>query len=195
MRNEREHDMARAALAGAKALGPECSDESLGAQFGRRQVLKQAGLILGAGGALAAFALPARAAGKDFDPDDIDGLWQAVISASDNSFLPFGTFELYGDTLWISSGQPDLTQAALSSTLWGTFKQIGHRTFRGIGRFWTYDIGANPTGFGTVDQTTTVSPDGKSYRGEGPLQFFDNNGNPLAPLTILIDKGTRITFP
>jgi|ERR1700687_5795022 len=57
------------------------------------------------------------------------------------------------------------------------------------------DLSANPTGFGTVDQTNTLSEDGKTYHGEGPLQFFDNDGNPLGPATTLFDDGKRITFP
>jgi hypothetical protein len=122
------------------------------------------------------------------------GLWQGVVSAQDNSFPPFGTFELYGGTIWISSGQTDLTPTALSSALWAVFKPVGQRTVRGIGRFWTYDSNANPTGFGAVDQITTVSEDGKTYHGEGPLQFFDNDGNALGSPTIIIDTGKRIAF-
>jgi hypothetical protein len=123
--------------------------------------------FLGASGALAALAIPVGAA-----------------------------IELYGGGgIWISSGQTDLTPAALASSLWAIFKRVGPRNFRGIGRFWTYDPSGNPTGFGTVDQTTTVSEDGKTYHGEGPPQFFDNAGNPLGPATTIFDDGKRITFP
>jgi hypothetical protein len=160
----------------------------------RRKMLKRAGMVLGASGALAALAIPAGATSGEDDADEIAGLWHGVVSAKDHSFPPFKTFELYGG-VWISSGQPDLTPAALASSLWGTFKRVGHCKFRGIGRFWTYDPNANPTGFGTVEQTTTVSEDGKTYHGEGPLQFFDNNGHSLGPPTTIIDKGTRINFP
>lgn len=162
----------------------------------RRHMLKGAGMFLGASGALSALAVPAGATseGEDKDADEIVGLWQGVVSAQDNSFS-FKTFEQYGDRTWISSGQTDLTPAALSSSLWGIFKRVGHRKFRGIGRFWTYDPRANPTGFGAVDQTTTVSEDGKTYHGEGSLQFFDINGNSLGRPTTILDDGTRITFP
>jgi hypothetical protein len=160
----------------------------------RRHMLKGAGMFLGASGVLATLAIPAGSATESQDADEIVGLWQGVVSAQDNSFPSFKTFELYGG-IWISSGQTDLTPAVLASSLWGTFKRVGHRKFRGIGRFWTYDPNANPTGFGAVDQTTTVSEDGKTYHGEGPLQFFDNNGNPLGPPTTILDDGTRITFP
>ncbi len=164
-------------------------------QANRRQMLKRAGMVLGASGAFAALATPAGATSEDQDADEIVGLWQGLVSAKDNSFPPFATFEQYGGGLWIGSGQTDLTPAALSSALWGTFKRVGHRKFRGIGRFWTYDPNANPTGFGAVDQTTIVSEDGKTYHGEASLQFFDNNGNPLGPPTTIIDKGNRIAFP
>jgi hypothetical protein len=70
-----------------------------------------------------------------------------------------------------------------------------HSGAGGIGRFWTYDPNANPTGFGAVDQTTTVSENRKTYHGKGSLQFFDNNGNSLGPPTTILDDGTRITFP
>ena len=161
----------------------------------RRNMLKGAGMFLGASGALAALAIPVGAASEQ-DADEILGLWQGVISAPDNSFPPFKTFEQYGGGgIWISSGQTDLTPAALSSALWGTFKRVGHRQFRGIGRFWTYGPGGTPTGFGAADQITTVSEDGKTYHAEGPLQFFDNAGNSLGPATTLFDDGNRITFP
>jgi hypothetical protein len=159
----------------------------------RRNMLKGAGMFLGASGAL---AIPVGAASEDQVADEILGLWQGVISAPDGSFPSFKTFELYGGGgIWISSGQTDLTPAALGSSLWATFKRVGHRQFRGIGRFWTYDPSGNPTGFGAVDQTTAVSEDGKTYHGEGPLQFFDNDGNPLGPGTTTFDDGKRITFP
>ena len=158
-------------------------------------MLKRAGMVLGASGALATLALPARASSDDQGQIEIFGLWRGVISAQDNSFPPFDTFELYGGGLWISSGQNDLTPATLASTLWGAFKRIDTRKFRGIGRFWLYDPSANSIGYATLDQITTVSEDGKTYHGEGPLQFFDNNGNPLGPSTTISDDGTRIASP
>jgi hypothetical protein len=161
----------------------------------RRNMLKGAGIFLGASGALAALAIPVDATREDQDADELVGLWQGVISAPDNSFPTFKTFELYsGGGIWIASGQTDLTPAALASALWGIFKRVGHRKFRGTGRFWTYDVSASPTGFATVDGTTTVSEDRKTYHGEGPLQFFDNDGNPRGPATTIFDDGKRITF-
>lgn len=175
------------------------SPEQGGFYVDRRNMLKGAGMFFGASGALAALAVPAGANGSDEDADEIAGLWQGVVSAADNSFPAFKTFEIYGGQIWLSSGQTDLTPAALSSTLWAVFKRVGHRKFRGIGRFWTYSTpdgtNATPSGFGAVDQITIVSEDGKTYHGEGPLQFFDNNGNPLGPPTTILDDGKRITFP
>lgn len=74
----------------------------------RRKMLKRAGMVLGASGALAALVIPAGATSGEDDADEIAGLWHGVVSAKDNSFSPFKTFELYGG-IWISSGQPDLT--------------------------------------------------------------------------------------
>ena len=196
MRNEEEGHKTKAQLAGGENLQKQnASPKQPNLQVNRRQILKRAGAVLGASGAIAAFAIPAGADGQDHDEVEIAGLWQGVVSAQDNSFPPFSTFEQYGAGTWISSGQTDLTPAVLASSLWGTFKRVGRRKFHGIGRFWTYDPSANPTGFGAVDQTTTVSEDGKTYHGKGSLQFFDNNGNSLGPPTTILDNGTRINWP
>jgi hypothetical protein len=195
MRNEEERHKTQVQLLGGETPQQQNgSSEQLNVHVNRRNMLKRAGIVLGASGVLATLAIPAGATSEDHDVVEIVGLWQGVVSAQDKSFPPFMTFELYGG-IWISSGQTDLTPAVLASSLWGTFKRVGHRKFRGIGRFWTYDPTANPTGFGAVDQTTTVSEDGKTYHGKGSLQFFDNNGNSLGPPTTILDKGTRITIP
>ena len=178
----------------SRVLDKHDSLQQPGFNIKRRLILKGGGMLFGASGALAALASPASANSSDEDANKILGLWQGVISAQDNSFPPFKTFELYGGGLWISSGQNDLTPASLSSTLWGAFQCIGMRTVRGIGRFWLYDPSANSIGFATLEQITTVSEDGKTYHGEGPLQFFDNRGNPLGPPTTILDNGTRIAF-
>jgi len=123
------------------------------------------------------------------------GLWSTVVHAPDNSFS-FKAFELWGrDGTWIGSGQIDLTPAALESSAWGVWSHVGPRQFRVVLRVWTYDPSANPTGFGTGDFTYTLSSDGKTYHGEGPLQFFDNDGNPLTPPIPTLDDGTRIASP
>jgi hypothetical protein len=163
-----------------------------GLKLDRRRMLTRAGLVLGATGALAAVVSePAAAENRS---DEIDGLWQGVISAPDNSFPSFPVYVMYGGGIWTGSGQVDLTLAALSSTLWGAFKRTGSRQFHGIGRFWTYDANFNPTGFATVDQVNTLSPDGKAYHGDGALQYFDNNGNSLGPAAPFFDDSRRVPF-
>jgi hypothetical protein len=123
------------------------------------------------------------------------GLWSTVVHAPDDSFS-FKAFELWGgDGTFIGSGQIDLTPEALGSSAWGVWSHVGPRQFRVIARFWTYDASANPTGFATVDFTFTLSRDGRTYRGEGTLQFFDNDGNPLTPPIPTLDDGTRIASP
>lgn len=129
------------------------------------------------------------------DGDHPAGLWSTVVHAPDGSFS-FPALELWGDGgTFIGSGQPDLTPAALESSAWGTWKKVGPRQFRMIARVWTYDPDANPTGFLTVDFTYTLSRDGTTYHAEGPLQFFDNDGNPLGPPIPTLDDGTRIASP
>ena len=156
----------------------------------RRHILKGAGMLFGAGGALAALATPAMSA--EADPSDIAGLWGVVVSSPNNSFPAFRAFELWGDGTFIGSGQTDLTPAALETSAWGRWTKLGDRTFRMIARFWTYDPQANPTGFATLDFTYTLSQDGKKYHGVGPTQFFDNNGNALTPPLQTFDDGVRI---
>jgi hypothetical protein len=174
-----------------KFFGLATEAESQGGET-RRHMLKGAGAFFGGGGALAALAAPAGAMSDDEDPSDIEGLFASVVSAPDNSFPPFKVFGLWGDGTFIGSGQTDLTHAALESSAWGRWKQVGDRQFRLIARFWTYSPSAVPTGFGTVDFTYTLSADGNRYHGVGPLQFFDNNGHSLAPPTTTHDDGVRI---
>jgi hypothetical protein len=201
MRNEEEEPhKTQAQLPGGETLQQQnASSEQLNLHVNRRNMLKRAGIVLGASGALAALATPAGATkdkdeDTDKDTDEVAGLWSTVVSAPDNSFPPFKAFEVYGAGTWTGSGQTDLTPAALASTAWGTWKRVGHRKFRVIGRYWTYDPNENPTGFGAVDFTLTLSKDGKTYHGEGPTQFFDNNGKSLGPPSTTFDDGTRITF-
>ena len=167
--------------------------EQLGLKYDRRLLLKRTGMVLGTGGALAALALPSRATGTG-ERDELDGLWASVISAADNSFAPFKAFQLHRWGIWIGSGQTDLTPAALASSLWAVTRKIGPSTFHAIGRFWVYDPSANPTGYATVDQINIVSEDGKTYHGEGALQFFDDGGNSLGPPSPLLEDATRIAF-
>ena len=156
----------------------------------------QGGMFLGASGALAAaLAIPAGATSEDLETEQITGVWMSVVSAADKSFPSFAAIEVYGERIWLGSGQGDLTPAALASTLWGVFRRIGRRKYRGSGRFWTYDPAANPTGLAAVDMITTVSEDGKAYHGVGSMQLFDNNGNPLGPATPINDDGVRVSFP
>ncbi len=160
----------------------------------RRRILQGAGGFLGAAGMFAAMASPADGQAAENDPPSIQGLWQGVVSGS--GFPAFETFELYGGTIWISSGQTDLTPAAMDSSLWATFTRVGPRTYRGIGRFWTYtwngSAGASTNGYGALVQTTTLVPDGNSYSGEGALQFYDNNGKPVGTPIMIADHGKRI---
>jgi len=159
-------------------------------KINRRRVFQGAGTLLGGGAAAALLSDAAMA--QEADPSDIQGLWQSIISAKDNSFPPFGGFEIYGGSIWIASGNTDLTPAAMDSALWGAFRKIGDRTYRGVGRFWTYSPTAVWTGFGTVNQTTTLSKDGNSYHAEAAGRFYDTNGNPLGPATTLLDNGVRV---
>jgi hypothetical protein len=162
----------------------------------RRNILKRVGLAAGAMGALAIAADASSSNNEENDGDEIVGLWLTVLSAPDNSFPSFKVVEVYGGGgTYTGSGQPDLTPAALSSTAWGIWERVGQRKFRSIGQYWTYNPDATPSGFAFGDLTSTVSKDGKTYHGEGRLQYFDNNGSPLGPLLTFFNDGTRITFP
>jgi hypothetical protein len=163
-----------------------------GSKYGRRHMLLRAGAVLGASALLPALATPAHATSGNDDADDIAGLWQGTVTASDNSFS-FQAISLFGAGLFISSGNTDLTPASLSSTLWGTYKRIGNRTFKAGGRFWTYNPDGSPSGFGAFESTIVVSEDGQTQRQDGgPLQFFDVNGISLGPPIILLGTLARI---
>jgi hypothetical protein len=167
--------------------------------FHRRDVLSGGAAVVAAG-AIGAFGMPGAALADNGDPEDearthqIAGLWHTVVSAQNNSFPAFQAFELYAARIWIGSGQIDLQPASLSSSAWGIWEHVGHGRVRVVGRFWTYDAHANPTGFSAVDFTVTVSQDGNTYNGEGTLEFFDTKGTSLGPPTPIRNDGTRITF-
>lgn len=175
----------------AKVLGPVTQAESHGGET-RRHLLKGAGMLVGAGGALAALAAPASAMSQNEEPGSIVGLWASVVSSPNNSFPAFKAIELWGDGTFIGSAQTDLTPAALESSAWGRWTKVGDRTFKMIARYWTYTPAAVATGFATLDFTYTLSADGKTYHGVGPTQFFDNNGNSLGPPATTHDDGVRI---
>ena len=80
--------------------------EQVSLNVNRRRMLKGAGIVLGASGALAALAAPLGAAGEDEDRDRdaINGLWAGVVSTADNSFPPFKALSLFGGGLFIASG-------------------------------------------------------------------------------------------
>ncbi|MBV8207131.1 MAG: hypothetical protein JO041_10085 [Acidobacteria bacterium] len=160
----------------------------------RRRIMQRAGMLLGAGGALAALSLPAGALRAD-EEDELAGLWHSIVSTKDNSVPAFAAFELFSGGIWIGSGSTDLSPAALSSPLWAIYKRIGRRTFHGGGRFWTYEPNGTPNGFAAVEQITTVDEQGRRYQGEGTIQFFDPSGAPLAPASPVVDDGQRIVVP
>lgn len=146
---------------------------------------------------MGALALTGTALADKGDTDELSGEWLNVISAADNppSFLPFRAFELYAAGIYIGSGQIDLQPGTLSSSAWGIWERTGPRRFRGTARYWTYDALANPSGFGAASTQITLSRDGNTYTGKGPLQFFDNNGKPVLPSPIpILLNATRIKF-
>lgn len=169
----------------------ELSETDLTARnlLNRRRVL-----IGGAVGGMGALVVPGVALADTGDTDDLSGLWQTVISAADNTFPAFRAFELYGPGTYIGSGQPDLQPGSLSSSAWGIWERTGPRRFRLTARYWTYDTSANPSGFGAATTQITLSKDGNTYTSKGPLQFFDNHGNPIPPVFPILLNATRIKF-
>ena len=78
---------------------------------------------------------------------------------------------------------------------WGIWERVGPRRFRTTIRVWTYDAHANPTLFQAGDFDISLSSDGNSFKGKGPLQFFDNNGNAVGLPTPLLLNAARIKIP
>jgi hypothetical protein len=162
-------------------------------RFNRHDLLAGAAALAAAGG-IGSLALPGAALATNAGPDELAGLWHDVLSAADNSFPPFQTFEIYSGGLWIGSGNTDLSPASLDSSAWGICERVSSRTFRATGRFWTYKPNGTPSGFGVVSYTLTVSKDGNAFHGEGPLHYFDPKGKSLGSPTTLLLNATRITF-
>ena len=153
----------------------------------RRNMFKRAGMLLGAGGALAALASPAGAQ-SDQNENGIVGLWLSTVSVP--GIPSFSVIETFGGGgSFTGSGQTDLTRRALESTAWGIWKFVGGRNYHVIARFWTYT--PPPPGYGTVDLTYTLSADGKKYAAVGTVQFFDLNNTSLGSFQAY-DNGVRI---
>jgi hypothetical protein len=121
----------------------------------------------------------------------IVGLWHVVYTQNDGS--PFNqTFKM-----WHSDGiefENALLPPSGGDICYGVWKQTGHRSVKlhHIGVGWDATTGKIAFTF-TVDETDTVSDDGKSYTGNFEFNQFDPSGNPMGTI-----KGTtaakRVTF-
>lgn len=135
------------------------------------------------------------AAGQDFElsPDSgIVGLWHVVYTAGGATF---------NETLdqWHSDGT-EFENAWLApdtgNICFGVYKQIGFRTVRLHHIGWLFTPGSNPstaTGTFTLDETNTVSRDGKTYTGTFTFKTYDINGVPTGVVVVGTIAATRIT--
>ena len=121
----------------------------------------------------------------------IVGLWAVVYTAGGATF---------NETLdqWHSDGT-EFENAYLSpekgNICFGVWKPIGRRTVRLHHIGWTFDPTnntANANGTFTLDETNTVSADGKTYTGTFEFKTFDMKGNQGADVTGTM-AATRIT--
>jgi hypothetical protein len=127
---------------------------------------------------------------SDWQPS-IVGLWHVVYTQNDGS--PFNqTFKM-----WHSDGiefENALLPPSGGDICYGVWKQTGHQSVKlhHIGVAWDATTGKIAFTF-TVDETDTVSEDGKSYTGNFEFNQFDPSGNPMGTI-----KGTtsakRVTF-
>jgi hypothetical protein len=136
----------------------------------------------------------AEASGEDFrgaHADSIVGLWAVVYTAGGATF---------NETLdqWHSDGT-EFENAYLApeqgNICFGVWKAVGRRAVRLHHIGWTFDPTSNTNtanGTFTVDETNTVSADGKTYTGTFTFKTFDLKGNPGADVTGTI-AATRIT--
>jgi hypothetical protein len=136
----------------------------------------------------------AEASGDDFrgaHEDPIVGLWAVVYTAGGATF---------NETLdqWHSDGtefENAYLAPAQGNICFGVWKATGRRTVRLHHVGWTFDPTSNTNtanGTFTLDETNTVSPDGKTYTGTFTFKTFDLKGNPGADVTGTI-AATRIT--
>jgi hypothetical protein len=120
----------------------------------------------------------------------IVGLWGVVYTAGG---MPFNvTFDQ-----WHSDGTEFETAylpVATGNLCVGVWKAIGPRTVKLHHIGWTFDpvAGGNANGTFTLDETITLSNDGKAYTGSFTFRAFDIKGNQQAeiPGTILAQRIT-----
>ena len=74
----------------------------------------------------------------------------------------------------------------------GVWKLVGQRTFRLHHVGWNFDINGNSLGTFTLDETNTVGPSGRTYKGTFDLKFYDVDGNLVQEVTGT-QTATRIT--
>jgi hypothetical protein len=134
------------------------------------------------------------ALGDDFAPsssESIVGLWHVVYTSGGQTFN-----ESFDE--WHSDGTefenvylaPDV-----GNICFGVWKPVGLRTVRLHHIGWSFTPGSAPgtaTGTFTLDETNTVSRDGKTYTGNFTFKTFDLNGVQGADVTGTI-AATRIS--
>jgi len=120
----------------------------------------------------------------------IVGLWHVVYTAGG---------EIFNESLdqWHNDGtefENANVPVAGGNICFGVWKTVGTRTVRLHHIGWTYDATtvAPANGTFTLDETNTVSKDGKSYTGDFTFTPYDLKGNPGPQVKGTI-KATRIT--
>jgi hypothetical protein len=121
----------------------------------------------------------------------IVGLWHVVYTESDGTTVFNQTFKM-----WHADGI-EFENAVLPPTVgdicYGVWKQTSNRSVKlhHIGILWGPD--GKVAGTFTIDETNTVSDDGKSYNGHFVYSQFDPSGNP-GPVIKGTTAAKRVTF-
>ncbi|HET9743584.1 MAG TPA: hypothetical protein VFQ00_12600 [Terriglobales bacterium] len=155
---------------------------------------------LAGAGSKNAIAVPAQAhAGDDqdggFAPDfgsSIVGLWHVVYTAGGSVFNEtLDQWHIDGtefENAWLP---PDT-----GNICFGVWKQVAARTVRLHHIGWLFTPGSAPptaSGTFTLDETNTLSRDGKTYTGTFTFKTFDSNGAPTGVEVTGTIAATRIT--
>jgi hypothetical protein len=163
----------------------------------RRQVLKGAGALMGAGGALAALGAPttALAAGENEDnKNTLTGSWVETLDAGGGFvFNALVTYSPGGGV--VATASIDSTKGSLSSPSQGAWKGTGNRHFRLNALAFSFDdVDGSENGVYHIEESVTLSADGNSTAGTGSFRIDPVGSKGITlPKTNYKSSAVRIT--
>jgi len=118
--------------------------------------------------------------------DSIVGLWHVIYTTTDGAKFNESLDQWHSDGTEFENAY---LPVAAGNICFGVWKQIGVRTVRLRHVGFTYSGPGLASGAFTLDETNTISPDGKTYTGTFDFKVFDLEGNFLEGSEV---KGTML---